>query len=237
MKNSMVRLGWMAALLAAVSACRCGPEGVVRRYRNENTIEGRAKYVLHPEETLPRMREHYGRRPLSADSFRIEDAVPMPEVAGGDWVSVTVVVRGKNAYGAEVEQSDDYFLRRVDEDYKIDWEASVGHSELTLEAFKAQRPMTPTRFRILAKLSNYYNYEFRQAQGSHYSIELDGPRVPADLNGFVARNSPAGVALYGLLKDGRTHPVTLKLRYTPFSEDATITLITDVESLSWVVPP
>jgi hypothetical protein len=79
---------------------------------------------------------------------------------------------------------------------------------MTLAAYLAQRPATPTRITCDCRLKNYYNFAYRDAAETHYSVGLGDVGID---NAWVPKDSEAGRRIFAILKDGRTHTLTLEV--------------------------
>ena len=72
------------------------------------------------------------------------------------------------------------------------------------------------RSKCLCKLSNYYNYAFRDKRTTHYSVEI---RIDGEtFYGYVEKDSYFGECVFKTLSDGKSHMMTLGVSY-PLSSD------------------
>lgn len=167
--------------------------------------------LVLPSTSLPRMEAYYGdERVWQIPKFKIlTDDEPTPSPTG--YVSVVADVN-------EDRTVETYYLKKTDSGYFVDWDSSVGINPISPKEFKATRPSGPVRFRVIAELSNYYNYGYKGAGPIAYSVrvlDVDGSSFGY---GYVMKNTDAGRRLFEKLKDGKTHPVVLDLEYLPFLE-------------------
>lgn len=107
---------------------------------------------------------------------------------------------------------------------KIDWRSSVGYNPMTLAAFRAKQPAAALPFRVKIKLTDYFNFDFRSAKATHYSIDVsdeDGGHIA----GYIAKSSPDAEALFKVVEDAKEHYAVLELQYPPGakSDNALIT--------------
>ena len=126
-------------------------------------------------------------------------------------------------------------MKRTPDGYRIDWEASLQDNPMTLEAYMAQRPLTPMTFRVAAKLATYYNYEFSNAQPGYFSIHLNSIDLIPALYGYVERRSKSGKRMYEILKDGETHHLTVNTRFLTYRSSSNTVLIDTLISESWII--
>ncbi len=107
---------------------------------------------------------------------------------------------------------------------------------MSFAAFQAQRSRKPQLFRVWAKLTNYYNFDYDDAEKTHQSIELrDNNR--AALTSYIRRTAPTTPALLEVLKDGDSHPVIVELRYLPGSREASVVEIERFLAERWRQQP
>lgn len=109
------------------------------------------------------------------------------------------------------------------------WECpTYGGNPMPLSTFKATSVETPTVFRVSAKLSDYYNYEYRGHQKTDYSVEVrEDPRsFSGRLHVYIKRTAPSADVLFDLLKDGEPHMVTVELAYAKTSRSNDVAKLT-----------
>lgn len=119
-----------------------------------------------------------------------------------------------------------FVLVREDNEYKIDWEASVPYNEMSWAEFKASKPKSPVKFRAILNLGDYYNYEFINKENDYWSIDLseidfnniNGYKV-LNIQGYVKKDSEAGKKLFEYLKDGKMKVAIIELKY-PYKNES-----------------
>ncbi len=205
-------------------------EAIVKSYLNASTLEEKLKYVRNPEHVKPLMKEWYKNIDLSKSQPFLKLVTTNKKIknlAVGDWAGIMVIFEeGKSSFGKTIEDGASYLLLLTETGFKIDWESSVVYNPMTFRALKAQRPTHSQKFRVMAELTDYYNFEFRDGGNYLYSIllsELDGTvlkKTGESLYGYIRKNSKDGARLYELLKDGEKHAVMLNIRYSSFSENS-----------------
>jgi hypothetical protein len=210
------------------------PEDAVRRYLEAKTWQERATEVFDEEAVRPLMKARYDASGLPhCDSFTVQPAEKLPR--SGDWYLVTADVR----FGSENDRLR-YLVRGTPAGYKIDWKASVGYNAPPLKSFVALGTPASGRFRLKAKLSSYYNYDFRSAQPTHVSVELSESDPYATVHGYARRDSDLGRHLTELLADGKEHDVTVEVeRVGPYGgpiqgPTVGVVTITKLVSESWL---
>jgi len=197
-----------------------GAIDVVRSYLAALNWEDRVSYVLYPEIVRPHMQTYYaGRRwkPEEIDFMITTAREPQPTPDG--WVAV----EARTGRLLSV-----LYLLRVADSYKIDWVSSVGFNSISPASFRATRPRVFVRFRAIAKLDDYYNYEFSGQENGMWSIDLNEANHGDIGHGYIQKNGPDGHRLFQCLKDGKEHRVVVDLCYTPFSQSPSVFLISRV---------
>jgi hypothetical protein len=217
-------------VLVAVMALGCSsePTRIVKDYLSQENCLDRTKFILDPEANRPLLAEHYKGQKDCVKPFESLKAEGCDKLANGDYCSVEVVF-GKN-------DKDYYHLKNTADGLKIDWRSSVGYNPVSFAAFQAQRSKKPQLFRVWAKLTSYYNFDYDDAEKTHQSIELrDNNR--AALTGYIRRTAPTAPALLEVLKDGDSHPVIVELRYLPDSREASVVEIERFLAERWRQQP
>ena len=189
----------------------------VRAYLEASSWRKRLPYVLNPEKVKPLMEIYYGSAALKKTKFDIiTDKEPVPTSAG--FVKIE----------ADVNDSvTDYYLKKTQDGYRVDWETSIGYNSVSTEEFRATKPTTPVRLRVEAKLDDYYNYDFSNCKYSHWSIALESNGANFG-NGYVGKNTAMGQDLFKTLKDGNTHKMILEVKCPENAENGAFCHITKV---------
>ena len=207
-------------------------ERVVEAYLLSDTAKGRARFVLDPKTALPRMEKHY--REISLSGIEVKEVSRIDgegDAKPGKYGKYRAGYININRRG--YKNTVIYYVKNTKDGFKIDWEAAVGYNEMPWNTFMASRPTKPVAMRVEATLSDYYNYDFRAAQRTHYSIRFLGRHI----FGYVRKDSRAGKRLFNILKDGDKHSLVLSLRYLPNPRypSGEVTLIDKIVSEDWLI--
>jgi hypothetical protein len=127
----------------------------------------------------------------------------------------------------------EYYLVKTKVGLKIDWSANAGYNPVAFKAWVAGTDKS-LMLRTEAKLSDYFNYHYREAKGTHYSISLKdnyGKRFDS-FHGNAAKDSDVGRKLFEILKDGHTHRLTVTVERT--GRETSVVGIKELVSESWV---
>lgn len=206
-------LGLVFASSLLVAACTRDASSIVRDYLNQDNCLDRAKFILDPEANRAALAEHYKDQKNCKKPFESIEADDCSKVTEGEYCSVEVGF-GKN-------KRDYYHFKKTAEGLKIDWRSSVGYNPVSLPFFRTQRLKGTYLFRVWAKLTDYYNFDYNDTEQTHQSIELRDPDGAA-ITGYIRRDAPTAAALLDVLKDGKEHGVMVELRYPPESKDSSV---------------
>ena len=200
-------------------------EQVVRAYMLSESVKEQSVFVLDPKTAIPRMEERYvSKNPskkIKAISRTDGEEDPKPGKYG-TYKAEYVDHRGR-------EGSSIFYVKNTGDTLKIDWENSHGWNDIPWDTYWTIRPTQPIMFRIRAQLTNRYDYGFEDAEKTHHSIFLQ------ILYGYVEKKSALGKRLSDILKDGKLHNVTLKLRYLPNAPSGSSVIIDDLVTEGWLV--
>ncbi|TKD03391.1 hypothetical protein [Polyangium fumosum] len=211
--SMIVPLAFMLANSVLLAGCSRDASSIVRDYLNQDSCLDRAKFILDPEANRAALAEHYKDQKDCKKPFESIEADGCAKMNEGDYCSVEVVF-GKN-------KRDYYHFKKTAEGLKLDWRSSVGYNPVSLPFFRTQRLKGTYLFRVWAKLTDYYNFDYDDAEQTHQSIELRDPDGAA-ITGYIRRDAPTAAALLDVLKDGKEHGVMVELRYPPESKDSSV---------------
>lgn len=178
------------------------PASVVTRYAHTTTVEARLPLIRHPEQWREKLEQRYPKH-FTPPKLRIEKVGPVKYPPG--WQGVLVDWSGKSLF---------FYLEPVGESWLIDWPSLVEYSDLPTATLMATRPTVPTRMRCMAEISDYYNYDYLDAQRTHWSFRLH----PADsqtamIHAYVTKSSPLGARMFNAHKDGKSHPCVVDITF------------------------
>ena len=212
------------------SVGRTKAERVVEAYLLSDSAKGRARFVLDPKTALPRMEKYYEESNLSGikvkELSRIDgEGDPKP----GKYGKYRAGYINRGGY----KNTAIYYVKNTRDGMKIDWEPSVGYNDMSWNGFAGLRPTEPMTFRVNAQISSTYIFEFGEAGATHYSVNMAEGHF---MFGYVKKNSRLGRRLFGILKDGERHHLTLKLRFLPERQQINCAVvIDDLVSEDWLI--
>jgi hypothetical protein len=130
------------------------------------------------------------------------------------------------------KRSQECYVKNVQGKWLVDWEATVGFNPTSLRTFKANVSADEATVRVWIQISDYYNYEFRSKDKSHFSFELTDVNSES-LHGYVPRDSTTGKQLFEITKDGEAHEVAVSIKRT--GREGSVAEIKSLASHSWVI--
>ena len=208
-------------------------ENIIQAYIEAGSAKGRARYVLNPKTALPRIEKYYEETNLKdrtlEEAERIDgEGDPKPGEYGKYRVSWT---NHRGYRGTAI-----HYIKNTRDGLKIDWEATSGFNEMSLELFKIIRPEGMKVFRCDAKLDSHYDLFRPDMARTYYSISLRDPHGLPLGWGYVVKESDAGKRLFDILKDGETHSLTLKMSLIdPADPHGSKAMIDDLISEDWLI--
>ena len=161
--------------------------------------EDRLAYVLKPESVKPYMKEYYSDNYKS--SIIKKDLI---SIQGGGYQT-------NESFKVVRDGSIIIYCKKTNDGFKIDWEASSGYNPISTKTYKANLSTVPSEFRVTAGIDTYYNFNYRDAQITHWSIRT------SDINGdgiscYISKSSLEGKKIYEILKDGKNHDLILEIK-------------------------
>lgn len=195
------------------------PQVILKRYLSVSSWEQRLPYVRESQRVEPLMRRYYETSFAPTKSFSLEE--PIRDSSGNLVFKVTLQEDKSERY---------YYLIPTEEGYKVDWEASAGHSGMSWVDFNSKKPPFPVRFRAVGRLADFY--------ADHYSNGLKWICVQLSAeNGssvfaYAKRHSECGEKLSEALRSGSTRRLIVDLR---FSEARNVEIV-DLVAEEWVIP-
>lgn len=192
---------------------------VLDKYFASTSVEEMARYVRHPELTLPRMKNFYKRTPPNEVMERLEDPLEM-RVGDLNFISLFLTLREKSPQLVSLE------IPSVDtDDLRIDWESMVHWSEVSWDDFMSQEMTEAHDFRVVMQPDDY-PIEPYEDKKRWVCFKLYNPgNVGKDYGfcfGYVEVNSSTAISMILPLRhaseDGHvTFNAILSLRFTPES--------------------
>lgn len=207
-------------------------ERVLTNWLTADKCADRVQYALSPEKNRAAINERYADKKSCKTAFEAIDATDCLSPTDGRCSAKVTFGKRKNAFGREYDDVNWYCIA-LDGMPKIDWRCSVGYNPTPLKTFKATYEIGKSaRFRLLAEISDYYNYEYSHAKAKVYSLALKDDDNES-IAGYVDKDSDLGKNLFDSLKDGKSHAVVLELTYRKGSQSASIVTITNMFGHKW----
>lgn len=221
----------------------------LQAYRQASPWQQKQAFLYNPSTIEARLRAFYEER-------RETDPEPL-DLAGATLISAgesKVVLLRYRSPSRPDSVLPAYFHRAASGKLVLDWEAWTGFSEITIPAFKQERPLIPALMRLVAMESDYYNYEFED-KARFLAVKLRSPDGMHSLTGYVLRKSQLGIAVGNLIGvrlpnplppevplpplrlPGSKQPVTLRVAFPPTVQSDHCVMITEIVADRWMLFP
>ncbi|MEY4603817.1 MAG: hypothetical protein RIT43_1109 [Bacteroidota bacterium] len=199
-------------------------DSLILDYLSSKSWSERSKYVLVNENTLELMEERYGElnfNNLHSDSTSSLNKLKKAFTSNKDpWIKVKgynnyykkkTVYYLKNNFGADVKQVSTYYVVLKNNSLLLDWEASVGFSELSMKAFDIKKPSKYYFMRVQMELcESFYDKDYLP---DYFCVQIKQDGEIFSEKAIVSKSSENGLALYEQLSDGKSHSKVIWLRY------------------------
>lgn len=189
----------------------------IQKYFLSSSIQERLKHVIADQKTADRMATYYsgGIKPRE---------IIASEIGFGKQIGEYFEVFANNSC---------YYLKNVNGQYAVNWEASVGHNDQTIKTFQANQNSS-VEVRVVAELSNFYNYNYNEKQSQYLSIALEDP-VNGHVWAYVSRNSALGKTMLTLLADGKGHRIIVQIAADRSEDESgSLCILTQLVSDNWL---
>ncbi len=153
-------------------------EPVARKFLEARTIDEILPLIRNPEIGAEQLKAAYPDGTVPAEGlseFNLHSAT-----ISGRFVSFSVRTR-------DFVPKTLVFVEEPD-GLKIDWESSVGWSEMAWDEFLETKPTSPKVFRLIFSPVEYYNFEFRDDL-KWQSYQLESPDKQHAVYGYVEKGS------------------------------------------------
>jgi hypothetical protein len=171
---------------------------LIQSYYGSKKWEDRLAYVLQPEIEKSKMSEYY------TDNYKSGKIKKDQISILGSGYKTNQIFKVK--MGSQI-----VYCKKTNDGFKIDWEATIGYNQVSMITFKANLSSQPTEFRVYATIDTYYNYNYSNAQNTHWNININAEEgnIPG---GYINKSSVEGKKIYDILKDGKQHQLIVELK-------------------------
>ena len=212
--NNKYRIDWKSSLFYSPND---SSEDVARKYVKNCIAYRKSKYnldeimnFLYPSESLAKKFE-------SSKSFMHIFNVPTEKDKPGKFKNEGLLPGGKvelvNFLSSNDQVIAQFYLTKYQDGYKILWEPTAMYNPISFTRLKATMPKGSYQMRVIAKMDDYYNWEYLYMDNSHYSIQLWEIGGDESIHGYIEKKSSSGKILLELLGDGGQKFITLELQY------------------------
>jgi len=175
-------------------------------YAQSRTGNERLQYIRNPESYREIFQSRYGDREIGYTPIGFGRAGRPVTSSNLDIYSLEETVSA-NRGGRAVEIIQYRYFVRVNNSFKIDWEASAGYNPVTFARFKALQDGQTAQMRCYANLetSRYDEY---------FGIGIRDELTNSQFRAYIRKNSEDGILLMEYLERGGSWPAILEMQYT-----------------------
>ena len=197
--------------ITALAACSTGPEGIVKDYLEAPTAQSRFKTICpSPQITSEDFTAYY-------PDYKTSTVIATESKQLSD---VRFEVKVEYKYGPEGERNKyAYETRKQKNGWCVNWVESTRFLVGPKEAYAERKALVGY---TIVTISNYYNYDFRKKQYSHYSFQ----DTSTFINFYAKKDDPAAQKVFEEVKSGGV--AIVKLTATP-GEDEDIWRVQEIQ--------
>lgn len=208
---------------------------VAEQYLSARTVDDLLPLIENSAELEPRVRAYYsegegvGHLPLPEYSL-----APVDRQLWVDAIKSVVI-----SYETPGQVPRALALRQNPEGaWLIDWPSAAALSDMSLAAFKADRPTKPTFFRVLANRDDYYNHEFANDH-EWLCLRLNDTTQDQPIFAYARRGTQLAdqITSARLPRSPNQSPVMLRLRFPDRSRSNNQVEIVEFLGTGWIVEP
>ena len=197
----------------------------VEAFLTAKTVDEMLEWVRHRERLEPVIREYYREHDYLPS--RIREIAPKGKVQTIESLySVVVELQNYSQRPIAVENLED--------DYRIDWESWVGHSEMAWEKFLRDRTLEPRMFRARCSPVEYYNFDFSD-DSKWQSFRLESPDEEFLIFGYAERSSEIALALKSRDDEKKDKAVIVVLEFPADPRSRNQVIIREFLGSGWVL--
>ena len=199
-------------------------KSVIEGYLKAGDWRKRLRYVRQPESVKPLMEDYYRTHPDGPQEMKDMVVRWSGAIDGHELVLASVI----NADFQELF----FTVEKIDEIYKVDWEALVEYNPMSWEEFKTLRSSTPQKFRVVLTLGEYYNFEYSDAE-KHQCYKVSSREEFIGLYAYAEKDSEIFRKLNVQPEEKKLAIVSL--RFAEESKQENLVEISHVWQNGWVV--
>ena len=193
---------------------------IVNKYLSSKTWLERSKYIIQRPNTLEMMEKRYDERNFELELLDstswVFNAKRSFENNNDPWLKV----KGVNNYfrkkltikfGNNQSNTTTFLIKNTNNSLSIDWEASVGVSEASMDAFDTRKKKEYTMMRVFMKIEdNSFNKNDLQ---DYFFVRINQDGDAVSKEAVVFKDSENGKKLFDILADGQWHTKVIWIKY------------------------
>lgn len=194
----------------------------VQQYLASKNWQKRLDFIVNPEENKSKLQARYGNSAIQ-------------NIINKNNINITqFTFKEKDYFNVNAGKNFQYYVIKSNNNYKIDWEASIGYNKSSIKTLKATLSRIPTTFRVFAELDNFYTHNSKYKQNTHWNVKVYNRNYDVILC-YILKSSSSGKKIFDILKDGKKHKLIIELKLDTREDKSGGTgIITKLISESWI---
>ena len=185
------------------------------KYAEGNSIQERLNYVFQPDVNKPLMEKHYKGKKMGYTPSKFGSCYFIN--GKKDLLCLEEFAEGSNIFGKKVQVKIYRYIRKINNIFKVDWQASVCYNKVSLTKLKIAQDEDITTIRCLAQMEKSYKIGF-------YCFNICDYVGNYVFTAYTPKDEEYSTKLFDIFEDNEKLPVLLKIRY---SSEIDSFLITD----------
>lgn len=172
---------------------------VIQKYFSAKRWEDRLPLVLNSDKVKPLMAESYQNQ-FSSETIE-KQKINIPSTNYKQDRTFKVFVDG-----------DIIYLKRTDQGFKIDWEATYGYNAKDPSVICSEKSTNPTKIRVEVELDDYYPADYGITKSGYIALRISG----CIGNCYISLSNSKASDLKKLLSDGKHHQLIIEGAFKSF---------------------
>jgi hypothetical protein len=194
----------------------------INNYLSSKTWLERSKYVIQLPNTLEHMEERYDEinfeKELKDSTSYIYNVRLTFQLNSDPWLKIKGLPNYYKKkitvyYGAAKSKSNvtEYYVKNINGKSLIDWEASVYHSDVSLDILDNRKRKEYVMMRVLMKIEdNFWN---KNDLPDYFAVRINQEGDNISKEAIIYKKSENGMKLYDQLIDGKWHKKVIWIKY------------------------
>lgn len=185
-------------------------KAVYIKYAEGNSIQERLNYVFQPDVNKPLMEKHYKGKKMGYTPSKFGSCYFIN--GKKDLFCLEEFAEGSNIFGKKVQVKIYRYIRKIDNTFKVDWQASVCFNKISLTKLKIAQEEDITTIRCLLQIEKSYKHGF-------YCFHICDYIGNYIFMAYAPKDEEYSAKLFDLFEGNEKIPVLLKIQYSSNIDD------------------